>query len=239
MRRNVLRLLAGVLLCLVLASLANAQPAGGGAGGGGAAGGGAAGGGAAGGGAAGGGAAGGGAGGAGAAAATAGPPSQVGRVIFRGTPEEIAAIERILAQHDRLPRQVLLEMYILDVNTRRSDNAGAALQTFFGTARPFGDMPLGAYQFDQRLGDANQSIRFGSLSTERFQLFLNFLKNMTDTRVLNRPSALVMDGGTATVNLGGQEGYVSGYETQSTANVGTSYIPQSSFLNTGQNLTLT
>src|SRR5690606_17118137 len=131
------------------------------------------------------------------------PGGQVGRVLFRGTPEQVEEIRRLIAENDRLPREVLIETYLLDVNVTRNDSAGLTLHAFFGTSRPIHGQPLGGYEFNNQLGAANQTVKFGSLSTERFQLFLQFLKNFTDTRVLNRPSALVLDGGSATLNLGG------------------------------------
>lgn len=167
------------------------------------------------------------------------PAGQVGRVLVRGTPEQLEEIRRIIAENDRLPREVLLETYILDVNVSRNDNAGIAFQAFFGPSRHFGGVPLGNYSFDNRLTDANQELRFGSLSTERFAVFLNFLKNYTNTRILNRPSAMVMDGGTATLNLGGQVNYLSRVDTTVT-NFGTVIqTPVTGSVNTGQNLILT
>jgi len=169
-------------------------------------------------------------------------PGQVNRVLFRGTPEELSAVEKLLHQYDEMPREVLLEMFLLDVDVTRNDSVGITFSSLFGASRGFSNLPLGGYTFDRRLTDYDQQIRFGSLSTERFQLFLQYLKDLSDTRVLNRPSALVLDGGTAILNLGGQQLYTSGYGQVNTGSVSNPIyinVPQSSVLDTGQNLTLT
>lgn len=167
------------------------------------------------------------------------PAGQVGRVMFRGTPEQVEEIQRLIAENDRLPREVLIETYLLDVNVTRNDNAGLTLQTFFGTARPFNGQPLGGYEFNNQIDTTSQTMKFGSLSTERFQLFLQFLKNFTETRVLNRPSALVLDGGTATLNLGGTVNFLSRVNTTVT-NLGQIITsPVTDSINTGQNLVIT
>jgi len=184
--------------------------------------------------------AGGGGAGAGAAAGTPGQVlGQVNRVLFRGTEEELAQIERVLAQYDRIPRQVLLEMFLLDVNVKRGENSGITFNTFFGATRPFQSLPLGNYSATQSLTNYDQSLRFGSLSTEKFQVFMQFLKNMTDSRILNRPAALVMDGGTAVVNLGGQLRYLARVETTVVPNSGTVRSPITETLDTGQNMSVT
>lgn len=167
------------------------------------------------------------------------PAGQVGRVMFRGTPEQVEEIRKLIAENDRLPREVLLETYLLDVNVNRNDNTGLTLQTFFGATRPFSGSPLGAYEFSNQIDAVNQSIKFGSLSTERFQLFLQYLKNMTETRVLNRPSALVMDGGTATLNLGGTVNFLSRVNTTVTLQGTVITSPVTESINTGQNLVMT
>jgi general secretion pathway protein D len=63
---------------------------------------------------------------------------------------------------------------------------------------------------------------------------------MTDTRLLNRPSALVLDGGTAVVNLGGQLRYLSRVNVTVTGTAGTTVrAPVTETLDTGQNLRIT
>jgi type II secretory pathway component GspD/PulD (secretin) len=163
---------------------------------------------------------------------------QVGRLLFRGTQEEIDQLQRLIAENDRLPREVLLETYLLDVNLTRNDANGITFNTFFGTARPLGGGPLGAYSFDNQVTGPNSTIRFGSLSTERFQLFLQFLQNSSEAKILNRPVALVMDGGTAVLNLGGQVNFLSRVDTTATAGGQVIQTPVTGSINTGQNITV-
>ena len=167
------------------------------------------------------------------------PNGQVGRVMFRGTPEQVEEIRRLIVENDRLPREVLLETYLLDVNVAHNDTSGLQLQAFFGTSRAFTGNPLGAYDFDNTIAQSAQTVRFGSLSTERFQLFMQFLKNFTETRILNRPSALVLDGGTATLNLGGTVNFLSRVNTTVTQQGTVITSPVTDSINTGQNLVIT
>lgn len=210
--------------CPLRCALAQA-PAGGGAGGAAAGGGGGAGGGA-------------GGGGQGASAAPGSVAGTVGRILMRGTQDELDQIQRLITENDRLPREVLLETYLIDVNTTRNDSNGITFNTFFGTGRPLGGLPLGGYSFDNQIVGPNSTVRFGSLSTERFQLFLQFLQNSTEARILNKPVALVLDGGTAILNLGGQVNFLQRVDTVVTNQGTTIQTPVTASLNTGQNITV-
>ena len=171
------------------------------------------------------------------APATGVGPGNVNRVYFRGTPEEISEIEEILSQNDRLPSQILLELYLLDVNITRNDSAGMNMEFFFGPTRNLSGIPLGGYETNGLLQQSSGSLRFGSLSTERYRLFFNYLKDMTDTRILARPSLMVLNGQEARLNLGGQRRFVTGAGTQQGGfGGGTSSSLQTEQVNVGQNL---
>lgn len=168
------------------------------------------------------------------AASTTTAPS-INRIYFRGTPGEIQEIQSLLLRADQLPSQVLLELYLLDVNVTDNTDAGVNLEFFFGPERPFAGTPLGAYTSNQALTQASQTIRYGSLSTEKFRLFFNYLKNKTSTRILARPSLMVLNGQTAQVNLGGRRRFVTGASTQQTQGAQSSSL-ETEELPIGQNV---
>lgn len=159
------------------------------------------------------------------------------RIVVRGPPGQLEAIDRVMRDFDRLPRQVLLDMAILDVNFTRNDTAGVNFRAFFGATRPGFNLPLGGFSSDLA-GTGTQTLRYGSLGTERFNLFFQFLKNHTKTRVLSRPSILVIDGQQARIQVGGTTRFVEGTERTLTAGGGVAVTTRIGVVDTGPTLAI-
>ncbi|MBI4870886.1 MAG: type II and III secretion system protein [Candidatus Riflebacteria bacterium] len=130
------------------------------------------------------------------------------RILIKDRKSNLDAIQKILEDQDKAPREVRIESYVLQIEINDDKNSGIDLDFFFG---PTNDgVPTGEFGTagTMRSAGANQSFRYGSLSTERFQLFLDFLKRNTKTKVLSKPMLSVVDGGTASIAIGQQIPYV-------------------------------
>ncbi|MBI3891701.1 MAG: type II and III secretion system protein [Candidatus Wallbacteria bacterium] len=161
------------------------------------------------------------------------------RLLIKDTQSNLDAIQRIIEQQDKPPREVRVESYVLQVQLNRDHNSGIDLDFFFGGTKE--DLPLGEFSTAKamRSAGANQQFRYGSLSTERFQLFLDFLKKNTETKVLSKPMLTVIDGGTATINIGQQVPYVLTTVVPGQAGGASVQGTQYSFAQVGINLTFT
>jgi type II secretory pathway component GspD/PulD (secretin) len=161
------------------------------------------------------------------------------RLLIRDRSSNLDAIKKILEEHDKAPREVRIESYVLSVELDQNQSSGVDLDFFFGPNKE--DMPLGEYSTAgaMRSAGANQQFRFGSLSTERFQIFLDFLKRNTKTKVLSRPMLTVIDGGTASINIGNQIPYTLTTVVPGVAGGSPVQGTQIAFSSVGINLTFT
>lgn len=161
------------------------------------------------------------------------------RLLMRDSKSNLEAIEKIIKEQDKAPREVRIESYVLQIELNKDRNNGIDLDFFFGGTKE--DTPLGEYSTVNALrsAGATQQFRFGSLSTERFQMFLDFLKRNTETKVLSKPMLTVIDGGTATINIGQQIPYVLTTVVPGLPGQAPVQGTQVQFANVGINLTFT
>lgn len=176
-------------------------------------------------------------------AATAQVPSRIlprGYLLkIRARPEVLDEIAELIESSDIAPKQVRLESYVLEINVNKGRQSGVDLDFFFGTSRGE-DGPLGEFTTNQAFrSSTNQQVRFGSLSTERFALFLDFLRDNTRTRVLSKPNLTVLDGQTASINIGRSEPFVTQQVVAGTPGVAPVQATQVQFARIGVNLNFT
>ncbi len=142
-------------------------------------------------------------------------------LIITDSAEAIATIERILAQVDVPPSQVILEVYVMEVQKSVASDVGiswgganGALGSFESgmrtTAFPFTENFLEKSKgvkpqlFVTELGGATATasqISYGSIDATNFAAVLHYIETDTKTRVLARPRVLTQNNEAAIIKL--------------------------------------
>jgi type IV pilus assembly protein PilQ len=149
-------------------------------------------------------------------------------IIVTDTAESIAQIEKVLAELDVPPTQVILEVYIMEVSKTLLNNIGiewggpnGALGTLRGGARTtlfplrsFGEPDIVGGTFTGDIGgedglfitadnttNAPSSVQYGLIDASNFAATLHFIKNDNKTKILARPRVLTQNNEAAAIKL--------------------------------------
>ena len=145
-------------------------------------------------------------------------------LIITDTEESIASIERVLAEVDVPPSQVILEVHIMEVSKNLLSNIGiewgganGALGTLSGGQRtvqfPFkqvtgkGNLRLNPLAANGLFGGAEgeisapTQISFGTINASDFAATLHFIQTDTTTKILARPRVLTQNNEAASIKL--------------------------------------
>ena len=172
------------------------------------------------------------------------PDPATNSLIIYGTVQEYQNIRNILKELDAIPRQVLIEAMILQVDLSDSESFGVDVEilrrsspTIFGQTfnsrgalRSLGDLFPDAPNFGGGSGIS------GIITTRNVQAIINAL--MTDSRVklISSPSVLASDNRPARIQVGTEEPIPTGTITQAVGGVAESTTIQ--YRNTGRILTI-
>jgi len=151
-------------------------------------------------------------------------------IVVRDYPENIAEVQKLLAELDTRPRQVLVEATILSANLTEGMEFGIDWNTIDGVAvtklNPDGLMTDG-------LAGAVTGITglTVGITQDHVQVFIRALESVTDTTILANPKILSINKQLGQVYIGQKIGYVS-----QTTQTQTSTTQQVEFLETGTKL---
>jgi type II secretory pathway component GspD/PulD (secretin) len=131
-------------------------------------------------------------------------------IIVEDTPENIAKITSILTAWDTMPKQVLIEAQILQVDLTDKMSMGVDWKRLMGnvaigTAGALA-APLAAGVLIPGANTIAQ-ITAGVGTTGEFQAAISALQNLTKVETLSRPKILAVHGKPAKVQVGGKKGY--------------------------------
>ncbi len=149
-------------------------------------------------------------------------------VIVEDIPPYIRRVAEYIAAVDVPPRQVLIEVHILQIELDDNCTHGVNLQYLFGAAG--NDVVLST------VGFANPAAATASLFTvsgAHFNSVIQALQNTTDSKTLASPKVIVANGQQARIQIGQRFGYFVTTTTQ------TSTLQNVNFLNTGVVLAVT
>ncbi|MBI2816751.1 MAG: type II secretion system secretin GspD [Acidobacteria bacterium] len=153
------------------------------------------------------------------------------QILVQSTAQEFEQIQQTLKDLDIIPRQVMIEAKVYEVDLTGSLSAGvsAFLQNRTSTERK----PLGSFASAQGVGAASLSASIGTLvgKTRELMLFLNALETRNQARVISAPSILASDNIPANINVGTQIPVLTSQALVAGAQVGGSSL----FTNTIQN----
>ncbi len=134
-------------------------------------------------------------------------------LIVTDTIDKLNQVEKVIAQIDVAPRQVMLQVHLMEVQKNVLDDQGiewggnnGALASFQGGSR------TAAWPFDEHIWkrfkgvEASQvtdpsTLTLGTLSAENLQAVLHYLTTLNDTKILARPRVLTLNNEAANIRL--------------------------------------
>ena len=149
-------------------------------------------------------------------------------IFLEDTPENIKKIETMIAQWDTVPKQVMIEAKILEINLTDDMSLGVEW------AAVLGDVNIGTSSFSNAVlpqvlpqgedvspvPDTGSGLFFNILTgsgSRKFAAAIDALQEKTKVNTLSTPKVLAINGQPAKVQVGGQQGY-----TVTTTNLGVS-----------------
>ena len=149
-------------------------------------------------------------------------------IFLEDTPENIKKIETMIAQWDTVPKQVMIEAKILEINLTDDMSLGVDWATVLGDANistsSFSNAVLPQVQPKGEavspVPDTGSGLFFNILTGSGSRVFaaaIDALQQKTKVNTLSTPKVLAIHGQPAKVQVGGQQGY-----TVTTTNLGVS-----------------
>jgi type II secretory pathway component GspD/PulD (secretin) len=124
-------------------------------------------------------------------------------IIVEDTPENIAKIEAIINAWDALPRQVLIEANILEVQLKEDMKLGVDWNKVMGSL----SITTGANFSAPALGGVVGTLQSGVGTAHEFSAAIAALESKTRVNTLSTPKILAVHGKPARVQVGGKTGY--------------------------------
>ena len=149
-------------------------------------------------------------------------------VVVEDIPPYLRRVADYIAAVDVPPRQVMIEVHILQITLENNCTHGVNLQYLFGAG--------GHDILMKTVGFANPAAATASLFTvdsAHFNSVIQALQSTTDSKTLASPKVIVANGQQARIQIGQRLGYLVTQTTQ------TSTLQNVNFLNTGVVLTVT
>ncbi len=133
-------------------------------------------------------------------------------LIITDTPQKLADIEKVLAELDRPSPQVIIEVYLMEVQKDTLSNIGVewggdegALASFSGPSRDT------AFPFTERFLNVNKGVKattqdateltYGTISAANIAATLHYITTLGDTKILAKPRVLTMNNEAASIRL--------------------------------------
>ena len=151
-------------------------------------------------------------------------------IVVRDYPENIAEVQKLLAELDTRPRQVLVEATILSANLTEGMEFGIDWNTIDGVAVT--KLNSDGIMQDLFAGAIEEATGLTvGITQDHVQVFIRALESVTDTTILANPKILSINKQLGQVYIGQKIGYVS-----QTTQTQTSTTQQVEFLETGTKL---
>ncbi len=153
-------------------------------------------------------------------------------ITIRDTADKVAVAERIIEQNDKQLSEVVVDVELLQVNTKKMRELGITLSAYSitGAAPPPGgktdlgaDVPAGTFTWDQLRALSIRSFGFSLPAAT-----ISFIKNNSDAELLAKPQLRISEGQKALLVIGDKVPIpTTQFNTSTTA--GTNIVPITSF----------
>ena len=172
------------------------------------------------------------------------PDPATNSLIIYGTAQEFQNIKNILKDLDAIPRQVLIEAMVLQVDLSDSESLGVDFEILRGSRTIFGGEPFSSRGAFRTLGDlfpvapgfGPSSGLSGIVGGQDLRAMIRVLANDSRVKLLSSPSVMAADNRPARIQVGTEEPVPTGTISQAVGGVAQSTSIQ--YRNTGRILTI-
>jgi type II secretory pathway component GspD/PulD (secretin) len=131
-------------------------------------------------------------------------------VYFSGSRVQFERLRRLVSQYDVMPYQLLVRLYMIDIKSNDSLNAGSDWLVESGSFQ------LGQSELIYPLsGGINSMVSVGNIKA-----FFSFLEKRFDAKVVSRPYLYMKSGQSAKIQIGSEVPFVTSKTSQSTVSSG-------------------
>ena len=119
-------------------------------------------------------------------------------------PEVIKEIDRVLAELDKAPVQILIESKLVEMAPSTSEQLGIDWDKTL-TTQLWGNQEMGSQALDYSAINKNPfngNWQMGYLSISQYKLVLDFLREKTDSKLISNPSLMTMDNEESSISVG-------------------------------------
>jgi general secretion pathway protein D len=124
------------------------------------------------------------------------------QIVIQSTAQEYEELRRTLQELDIVPRQVMIEAKVYEVDLTGALSAGVS--AFLRNRTAAERKPLGSFATAEGSTTASLNVSVGTLvgMTRELMIFLNAAENRSEARVISAPSILASDNVRANINVG-------------------------------------
>ena len=164
------------------------------------------------------------------------------KAVVSDLPDRVSKIRVVVKAFDEESRQVLIEGQIVQVTLNNKFQRGIDWEAILSGNKWHGldftgNFPVGDRDTKGDLVAPYQKINIGTLTTDDFNVILNFLQEYGDTRILSRPQILAVNNQEAKIMVGMRDAYITQTTSQSTGTV--QIADQVQFVDVGVKLNVT
>ena len=158
------------------------------------------------------------------------------KIIVRDLPYKISRIEELVAEFDIKPKQVLIEVKILEVTLKDNSSVGVDWQKFFSH---LDDLTFtGSFPFSAPSSTTSSfKVDVGTFASDKYNVVLEFVKSIGKTEIISTPRIAVCNRDEAKFMVGSREAYVT--STITTGDVSTTTSENVEFIEVGVTLHIT
>ena len=120
------------------------------------------------------------------------------RVIIQETDSNLKRIEDLLDEIDLPPRQVVIDVKMVEFTLNKDEKLGIDWKTIFTQSGR--SLPVGEF-FSPLSSQGTGRLKFGSLGPDHLQIVLDFIQGNSSAKILSNPQLTVLDGSTATLEV--------------------------------------
>ncbi len=127
------------------------------------------------------------------------------RIVIQETPANIQRIEELLQKIDTPPRQVVIDVKMIEFTLTNDEKLGVDWKSIFTASGR--NLPVGEFFSPLANTSTGGRLKFGSLGPDHVQIILDFVKTYSQAKVLSNPQITALDGFTATIKVGDEIPY--------------------------------
>ena len=120
------------------------------------------------------------------------------RVIIQETDANLARIQKLLNEIDLPPRQVVIDVKMVEFTLNKDEKLGIDWKTIFTQSGR--SLPVAEF-FSPLSSQGTGRLKFGSLGPDHLQIVLDFIQGNSSAKILSNPQLTVLDGSTATLEV--------------------------------------